>query len=92
MESVYLRIREIKYKEKFTLKENLYPGKYIENIANNIIKTNKNNKFENFDDCFDELKKLSLEGSMTLIKDDLKKLGIRHDNFSMKLSYLRKIW
>ena len=46
VESVYLRIREIKYKEKFTLKENLYPGKYIENIANNIIKTNKNNKLK----------------------------------------------
>ena len=90
VESVYLRIREIKYKEKFTLKENLYPGKYIKNIANNIIKTNKNIKLENFDDCFDELKKLSLEGSMTLIKDDLKKLGIRHDNFFYETELLKK--
>ena len=29
VESVYLRIREIKFKEKFIAKENLYPGEYI---------------------------------------------------------------
>ena len=38
VETVYLRIREIKFKEKFVLKENLYPGDYIKEIANNIIK------------------------------------------------------
>ena len=32
------------------------------------------------DSCFEELKP-SIQGSMNLIKDDLKKLGIKHDNF-----------
>ena len=81
VKSVYLRIREIKYKEKFILKENLYPGEYIKEIANNIIKKNKNINVENLNNSFEELKKLSLQGSMNLIKNDLKKLGIQHDNF-----------
>ena len=42
VESVYLRIREIKFKEKFVVRENLYPGDYIKDIAENIIKNNKN--------------------------------------------------
>ena len=90
VESVYLRIREIKYKEKFILKENLYPGEYIKEIANNIIKENKNINVENLDNSFDELKKLSLQGSMNLIKDDLKKLGIQHDNFFSESELIKK--
>ena len=62
VESVYLRIREIKYKEKFILKKNLYPGVYIKEIANNIIKENKDINVENLNNSFDELKKLSLQG------------------------------
>ena len=38
VESVFLRIREIKYSEKFPIKENLYPGLYIKEIAKNIIR------------------------------------------------------
>ena len=41
VESVYLRIREIKFKEQFLPKENLYPGEYIKEIASKIIKKNK---------------------------------------------------
>ena len=90
VESVYLRIREIKYKEKFILKENLYPGEYIKEIANNIIKKNNNIKVENLNNSFDELKELSLQGSMALIKDDLKKLGIQHDNFFSETELIKK--
>ncbi len=90
VESVYYRIREIKYKEKFILKENLYPGNYIKEIANNIIKKNKKINVENLNICFDELKELSLDGSMTLIKDDLKKLGIEHDNFFSETELVKK--
>jgi len=79
--SVFLRIREIKYKEKFVLRENLYPGEYIIEIGKKIIDTNRNEKFENFDKSFPLLKKESLKCSMDLIKSDLKKLGIEHDNF-----------
>ena len=90
VESVYLRIREIKYKEEFILKENLYPGEYIKEIANNIIKKNKNINVENLDNSFDELKKVSLQGSMNLIKEDLKKLGIKHDYFFSETELIKK--
>ena len=79
--SVFLRIREIKYNEKFILKENLYPGEYIINIGKKIIESNSQEKFNSFDDSFQLLKKESLKHSMDLIKSDLKKLGIVHDNF-----------
>ena len=90
VESVYLRIREIKFNEKFPLKENLYPGDYIKEIALNILENHKKIKFDNFKDCFEELKKLSLEGSMSLIKKDLKHLGISHDNFFSETELVKK--
>ena len=90
VKSVFLRIREIKFKEKFIYKENLYPGEYIKEIALDIIKDNKGLNFDNFEKCFDRLKKLSLDGSMKLIKDDLKKLGIIHDNFFSETQLIKK--
>ena len=81
VKSVFLRIREIKYNEKFTLKENLYPGEYIIDISKKIISSNSNETFDNFENSFKLLKKESLNHSMNLIKTDLKKLGIEHDNF-----------
>ncbi len=79
--SVFLRIREIKYNEKFILKEDLYAGEYIIQIAKKIINSNKSKKFNNFEESYKLLKKESLNQSMDLIKSDLKKLGIKHDNF-----------
>ncbi len=81
VKSVFLRIREIKYNEKFIAKDDLYPGNYITEIGKKIIKANKNEKFENFEQSFKFLKKDSLKHSMNLIKSDLKQLGIVHDNF-----------
>ena len=79
--SVFLRIREIKYNEKFILKKDLYPGEYIKEISKKIINSFKNENFDNFENSFQLLKKESLNFSMNLIKFDLKKLGIVHDNF-----------
>ena len=90
VKSVYLRIREIKFNERFIEKEDLYPGAYIKDIANNIIKNNENINIENFENCYEELKKLSLQGSMRLIKSDLKKLGIQHDYFFSETELLKK--
>ena len=90
VESVFLRIREIKFKEKFILKKNLYPGDYIKEIADKIIKKNKNINFEKLDNCFDELKKLSLQESMDLIKNDLQRLGIHHDIFVSESELVKK--
>ncbi len=90
VESVFLRIREAKYKEKFILNENLYPGIYIKDIATKIINSNKDMKFDNFEKCFEKLKKLSLDGSMSLIKEDLKQLGINHDIFFSETELVKK--
>tara|TARA_B100000965_G_scaffold112916_1_gene93171 strand:- start:3937 stop:5661 length:1725 start_codon:yes stop_codon:yes gene_type:complete len=81
VKSVFLRIREIKYNEKFILEKDLYPGEYIIEIAKKIIETNRKDKFDNFDKSLTLLKKESLKHSMDLIRSDLKKLGIEHDNF-----------
>ena len=79
--SVFLRIREIKYKETFKVEPDLYPGEYIIDIAKKIINENKKKNFENFQDDFDFLSNKSLSLSMEYIKLDLNKLGIKHDNF-----------
>jgi len=80
--SVYLRIREKLYNENFPLDNpDLYPGDYLIDIANNIIKNNKDINFENFQNIEDNLNKLSINESLNLIKKNLNDLGIKHDNF-----------
>ncbi len=90
VKSVYLRIREIKFNEKFVCDENLYPGSYIKELALKILKKNKKIKIDSFDDCFEELKNLSLDGSLDLIKNDLKQLGITHDNFISETELVKR--
>ena len=80
--SVYFRVREILYKEKFPLKNtNLYPGDYLIDIAKNIIKNNSNLNFDKFEKISKELTSLSVSESLKLIKSNLESLGIIHDNF-----------
>ena len=80
--SVYFRIREIKFKEPFPIdNEDLYPGDYLINFAQNIIKSNKNIDFKDYKDISDELTILSVKEALNLIKKNLISLGISHDNF-----------
>ena len=79
--SVYMRIREIKYKEKFIIEPDLYPGEYIKDIAKKIIDEDKNKDFKDFENDFDFLSQKSLNLSMEYIKSDLNKLGIKHNKF-----------
>ena len=80
--SVYFRIREIKYNEVFPVNnENLYPGEYLIDFANNIISDNKELNFDNFESISDELTSLSIKEALSLIKKNLNSLGIAHDNF-----------
>ena len=90
VESVFLRIREIKFNEKFTLKENLYPGIYIKEIAQKILDKNKDKNLDNFEKNYDFLKEKSLNESMILIKKDLSQLGISHDNFFSETELVNK--
>ena len=79
--SVYLRIREIKFKENFPDDKNLYQGEYIKDIANAVLNKLKKIKFNSFEKVFEILKKESLNYSLNLIKSDLKLLGVKHDLF-----------
>ncbi len=90
VESVYLRIVEIKYQKEFPKKENLYPGLYIKDIAKKIIEKNEKIDFNEFEKNFEFLKKESLRYSMELIKNDLKLMGIAHDYFFSETDIVNK--
>ena len=80
--SVYFRIREISYSEPFPNNdENLYPGDYLIDFAKNILESNKDIDFKNFDNISEKLTILSIEEALKLIKKNLDSLGINHDNF-----------
>ena len=80
--SVYYRIREIAFKEPFPLEnEDLYPGDYLIDFAQNIINSHKKIDFKDFEKISEELTILSIEEALKLIKKNLKSLGINHDNF-----------
>ncbi len=81
VKSVYLRIKEIKYKEPFPNDSNLYSGDYIKDIAKNILKKSKKKNFNNFEKSFSYLKSEALKQSLISIKSDLKLLGVKHDHF-----------
>ncbi len=90
VESVFLRIEELKYNKKFPNKKDLYPGLYIKEIAKKILKENINQKFKDFEKDYDFLKQESLKASMALIKKDLKLLGISHDSFFSETDLINK--
>ena len=80
--SVYFRIREILFNEKFPQdNEDLYPGDYLIDFAKNIINSNKNVDFKDFDKISNKLTTLSIDEALKLIKKNLNSLGINHDNF-----------
>ncbi len=80
--SVYYRIREISFNEPFPIdNEDLYPGDYLIDFAQNILNSNKNIDFNNFDKISQELTSLAIDEALKLIKSNLKSLGINHDNF-----------
>ncbi len=80
--SVYFRIKEIVFNEAFpNNNEDLYPGDYLIDFAQNIINSNKITDFKDYDKISDELTVLSIEEALKLIKNNLSSLGINHDNF-----------
>ncbi len=80
--SVYFRIRESKYKEPFPIDNaDLYPGDYLIDFANNIISSNSDLNFDNYEDISEKLTEESIKQALLLIKKNLKSLGIKHDNF-----------
>jgi len=89
-ESVFFRLREIKYNEKFVNKENLYPGLYVIDIAKKILIDLPEIDLVDFKKIFPTLSEISLKHSMILIKNDLKSLGISHDNFVSEKTLIKR--
>ena len=80
--SVYFRIREIIFKEPFPSEnDDLYPGDYLIDFAQNIINSNKKVDFSDFEKNTNLLTTASVAEALKLIKKNLKSLGINHDNF-----------
>ena len=79
--SVYYRILEITEKKSFPIDKDLYPGKYIIDIAGKVIKNKSIKNFTNFEKIYKKLSSESLKYSMQLIVNNLNLLGIKHNNF-----------
>ena len=80
--SVYFRIREISFNEPFpSNNEDLYPGDYLIDFAQNIINSNNSLDFKNFNKISNQLTALSIKEALKLIKKNLSSLGINHDKF-----------
>ena len=83
VKSIFLRIKEINDKKPFPLNDpDLYPGEYLINIAQQIIRKNKDLKFDEFKKIQHKLTKLSISESLQLIRQNLQNLGIKHDNYA----------
>ena len=80
--SVYYRIIEIIENKKFPKNiDDLYSGDYVVDFAKKIIDKKIINKFDSFENIYEELKDLSISEAIQLIKTNLSSLGIRHDYF-----------
>ena len=80
--SVFFRIRELLYKEKFPIDNlDLYPGNYLIEIAKNIISKKTISNYDDFDKISLILTKMAVDESLAMIKSNLKNLGIKHDFF-----------
>lgn len=90
VKSIYFRILEIVKNEKFPEGDGLYPGDYIIDIANKILKENKINNLEKFEEVKHFLTPISIKVAMDIIKDDLKKMGINHDIFVSESEIVNK--
>ena len=89
--SVFLRIREILFKEPFPFDNpDLYPGDYLIEISNNIINNNSKLKFDNFETISEKLTEVSVNESLKIIKNNLNNLGIEHDNFFSETELVEK--
>tara|TARA_Y100000590_G_C15739875_1_gene1019872 strand:- start:2514 stop:4241 length:1728 start_codon:yes stop_codon:yes gene_type:complete len=79
--SVYYRILEITKNKPFPKDDNLYPGDYINDIAQKIVKKKIIKTFDNLDKIKKKLSSESLKYSMQIIKENLNLLGVKHNKF-----------
>ena len=87
---MYRRIIEIINNNPFPENSNLYPGQYIIDIAQNIIKKKIINNFDNYEAIKNNLSDLCIKEAMILIKQGLKSIGINHDSFIYETDIVKK--
>ena len=82
IKSVLIRYENVVLKSNKTIPEGLYTGKYLEEIAQVIFKIHSNSLInKTFNSQINILKKFCVEKMVNLIKEDLKKIDIKHDHF-----------
>ncbi len=74
-------MNEILFNEKFEIKENLYPGEYIIDIAKLILSKKNIKNLKDFEKNKNTIKTIALNHVMSLIKKDLHSLGVKHNKF-----------
>jgi len=88
--SVFLRVIEIKDGKKFPHEKDLYPGDYIIDIAQKIIRDKIIIDFTNYEKIFNDLMSESLKISIQMIKNNLESLGVKHDKFVYESDLIKK--
>ena len=81
VKSVYFRIIELQKGITFPEDQGLYPGEYIIDIANDVLKKIKNENLSSFDESISILTPYAIKSALDIIKKDLDLMGIVHDNF-----------
>ena len=81
VKSVYFRIIELQKGLTFPEDQGLYPGEYIIDIANDVLKKIKNENLSSFDESISILTPYAIKSALDIIKKDLDLMGIVHDNF-----------
>ena len=79
--SVFARLQEIKGNILFPLNQGLYPGDYLKEIANILIKKKLVNDISDYASIKDKVGEAAMSEAMLMIKADLLSLGIKHDLF-----------
>ncbi len=90
LKSIYFRAIEIIKKKKFPEDQGLYPGEYIIDIAEEILKKININNYQNFDDAKEVLESIAISIAMNTIKSDLKYMGVNHDIFILESNIVKE--
>ena len=81
VKSVYYRIVELLDCKPFPEDQGLYPGRYIIDIAKEVLKKINDKKLNDFDQAKSILTPYAIESALNIIKKDLHQMGIAHDHF-----------
>ena len=88
--SVIYRYNELFNKNKKKIDNNLYPGEYLIDLANDLKKKHGSKLLENNKKNYLTIKVFSLKWIINLIKNDLNLLGVKFDLFYSESDLIKK--